>query len=117
MLTLLQHPDAVVYLGPFGFFGRRLHRELRACRVARLGHVIWRGYFLHVNRMGKAWRTEPITRLAECTRSTARGAILFVTAPDLADFEGPRESTCSAFTIEALFLPRPETFVRHHGIH
>src|SRR5665213_2897293 len=117
MFALLQDSDTVVYLGPFGFLRRCLHREFGASGVARLGHVIGRGDLLHFNGMGKAWRTQPVARLTERVGRATGRAVPFVTAIDLSDLEGACKATCATFTIEPLFLPRPEAFVGHHRIH
>lgn len=60
MLALPQYADTLIRLRPLGFFGRRLHGKLCAGRVACLGHIIRRGYFLYIHRMRKSGWTKPI---------------------------------------------------------
>jgi hypothetical protein len=64
----LQHPDALVNLRPVRFVRWRLHREFRASRIARLGHIIWRCDLFHIDRMSKSGRSQPIASFAEGTQ-------------------------------------------------
>ena len=117
MLALFQHADAFIDLRPLGFFRRRLHRELGACRVACLRHVVRGGHFLDVNRMSKTRRAQPVPCFAERIGGSARRTILLVAPADLPDFEGSRETAGTAFTIEASLFPCAEALIRHDGIH
>ena len=116
MLAFLQDPDALIDLRPLRIIRRRLHREFRARRVARLRHVIRRGDLLDIHRMSKSRRAQPVAGFAERVFGAARRAVLLVAALDLSDLESSGEAAGAAFAIEALRLPRLKAFVCHHGI-
>src|SRR5208282_5501447 len=102
MLAFLEDSDSFIALRPFGIIRRRLHGEFRACRVARLRHVIRRRDLFDIHGMRESWRPQPVACFAERVFCTAGRTVLLVAASDFSDFESSGKAAGAALAIEAL---------------
>ena len=78
MLAVRQDTHAIVNCGPPRRFVGRTHCQLGPRRIARLWHIVGRGDFLDIDRVGEPWRAQPDSTRSEAAIAAARFAVAYL---------------------------------------
>src|ERR1019366_4568135 len=116
VLPLLEYAESVVDPNPFAFICGSGHRELRACRVTGLRHVVGRGDLIDIHRMGEARRAKPIARRPEGLLRTAGFAISRISQSGGTYIDRLGKAALATFKIETFRLPCVVSLIAHDGI-